>query len=164
MKIYILNYSLHDLDNRFLKFQTSCVDGIQIYSDDGIIFIDNNTTHKLSCTDNKIQTLTNYYNGLNLAIDSSIIKKEVTTQIPPDHLAFKVKIITCKKHINSKISLIITRYIDNNNDTTINTNTKIKYTNEIISIDDFYFDVPDNLDVNDIFVKEELIEFLSMLN
>jgi len=163
MKIYILNYDLNDLDRvltKLLKFQTSYVEGIQIYSDDSLIFIDNNTTYKLLCTDNKVEHVHNYYNHLNLAIDYSTIKKEIVTQIPPHHLAFKVKIITCKKHDNSKISLIITTYIDTD---TIN-KTELKYSKEKINIHDFYFDIPDNLDVNDIFIKEELNEFLSMLN
>ena len=162
MRLYILNYTMKNIDNKFSKLQTSYVEGVQIYSDDGIFFIDNNSSYKLSCNDSKITTINNYYNGFNLIVDYSIIKKEISSQIPPDHLAFKVKIITYKKHINSKISLIITTYIDT--DINITNTNELKYSKELFTVNDFYFDIPDNLDVNDIFVKEELIEFLSMLN
>ena len=33
-----------------------------------------------------------------------------------------------------------------------------------IIISDFYMDVPDDIDLNNIFIKEEISEFLSMLN
>ena len=33
-----------------------------------------------------------------------------------------------------------------------------------VIISDFYIDVPDDIDLNNIFIKEEISEFLSLLN
>ena len=80
MKVYILNYKINDLNSIFpkllkLKLKSTMIEGIEIYSVDGIIFIDNSNTYKLTYIDGKIQHINNYYNNYNLAIDYSTIKK-----------------------------------------------------------------------------------------
>ena len=168
MKVYILNYKINDLNSIFpkllkLKLKSTMIEGIEIYSVDGIIFIDNSNTYKLTYIDGKIQHINNYYNNYNLAIDYSTIKKENITQITPEHLAFNVKIYTFKKSDNSKIKLVIKCESNTNSEANKKDIVKDKkLVNETIS--DFYFEIPDGIELNDILFKEELNEFLSMLN
>jgi len=39
-----------------------------------------------------------------------------------------------------------------------------KNANDIINANDIYFEVPNNIDINDALVKKEIIVFLSLLN
>ena len=137
-----------------------------IYSTEGIFYLDNNTTYKLLYNDKTITKLEKYYEQLDLIIDKSTITREITCQIPPKHLANPIKTFIFKKDTQSKIKLVI---IGNKSFNHIN-NSNIPFMDKNLNkelqviISDFYMDVPDDIDLNNIFIKEEISEFLFMLN
>ena len=144
-------------------------EGIEIYSTEGIFYIDNNATYKLLYHDKSIIKLQNYYKHLELAIDKSTITRELTYQLPPKHLANPIKTFIFKKDTQSKIKLIVIGNncnINSTNNNNINTPFIDKKLNKDLQviISDFYMDVPDDIDLNNIFIKEEISEFLLMLN
>ena len=176
MKVYVLNYDLNKISNavsELLKLKTTSAEGVEIYSIDGNYLIDNNNTYKLLYTDKGIIKLQNYYEQLDLVIDKSVITREITSQLPSKHLAIPVKTFVFKKDPQSKIKLVIIgnnsfNNINNNNSINMNMNTPFmekKFNKDLqVIISDFYMDVPDDIDLNNIFIKEEISEFLSMLN
>ena len=170
MKVYILNYDLNKISNVVSEllylWMMNMTEGIELYSTEGIFYIDNNTTYKLLYNDKSIIKLQNYYKQLNLAIDKSTITREITCQLPPKHLANPIKTFIFKKDAQSKIKLIVIgsksfNHIHNSNIPFMDKNLN-KELQVIIS--DFYIDVPDDIDLNNIFIKEEISEFLLMLN
>jgi hypothetical protein len=184
MKIYVLNYDLNKISTvvtELLKLTMTISEGIEIYSTEGIFYVDNNTTYKLLYNHESIIKLQNYYNELDLAIDKSVIIKEITSQLPRNNLANTIKIFVFKKHSQSNIKFIIIGHTNTNSNNTNSNNTNSNNTNSNnnmntpfmdknfnkdlqIVISDFYMDVPDDIDLNNIFIKEEISEFLSLLN
>lgn len=167
MKVYILKYNLNKICNVVPEllnlWKITVTEGIEIYSTEGVFYIDNNTTYKLIYYDKSITKIKKYYEELDVAIDKSTITREITYQIPPKHLAIPIKTFIFKKNMLSKITFIIIGSSSN-----INNNTPFmdKNFNKLLQviISDFYIDVPDDIDLNNIFIKEEISEFLSMLN
>ena len=66
-----------------------------------------------------------------------------------------------KKTSQTKIKLVI---VTNNDKDNSKYEDKTKYNDNKIIPTDFYFDIPEDTDLNNIFIREEIIEFLSMLN
>ena len=170
MKVYVLKYDLNKISTvvpELLHFCTmNMTEGIELYSTEGIFYLDNNTTYKLLYNDKTITKLEKYYEQLDLIIDKSTITREITCQIPPKHLANPIKTFIFKKDTQSKIKLVI---IGNKSFNHIN-NSNIPFMDKNLNkelqviISDFYMDVPDDIDLNNIFIKEEISEFLFMLN
>lgn len=162
MKIYInllnldaLSDILKLLTNYFINSYT-CV---QIYSVEGIYEVNNSTINKLIAHDNKLQILENYYNGFTLLVDTSYYNKEKVYQVHSNHISRKIKKCFFELNKNSKIKLVIEgEVIDDKH-------FYKRISNEYgISPNDMYFELPDNTDLNDALVKNEIIEFLSCLN
>ena len=110
MKVYVLNYDLNKISTaitELLKLTMTMSEGIEIYSTEGIFYIDNNTTYKLLYNHKSITKLQNYYEELDLAIDKSVITRDITCQLPPKHLANPIKTIVFKKDPQSKIKIVI---------------------------------------------------------
>jgi hypothetical protein len=155
MKVFIINYNLTNLNKYlpdFLKLPTIIKYIIQIYSTEGNMIIDNKNTYKLNYIDKNIIKLEKYFKNYDLVIDNSIITKEITTQVPQNHLAILIKKYIFKLNSQSKIKFVV-----------ISNNTNLDKENEIIPID-FYFEFDEELDLHNFFIKEEISEFLSMLN
>jgi hypothetical protein len=173
MKVYVLNYDLNKISSvipELLKLSMTFLEGIEIYSTEGIFYIDNNSTYKLVYNHESIIKLQNYYEQFDLAIDKSVITRDIICQIPPKHLANPIKTIIFKKDPQSKIKFVIVGSSSNNtnNNTNNMNNTPFMEKNfnkdlQVI-ISDFYIDISDDIDLNNIFIKEEISEFLSMLN
>jgi hypothetical protein len=164
MKVYILNYNLNNLEKSFqslFKLSVTIKEFIEIYSDEGNMIIDNNNTYKLNYIDKNVIELKNYYENYDLNVDNSITIKEIITQLPPKHLAIHTKMFILKKTSQSKIKLVI---VTNNDKDKSKYEDNPKYNDNKIIPTDFYFDIPEDIDLNNIFIKEEIIEFLSMLN
>jgi len=171
MKVYILNYNLNNLNNLQKSLQTlfkTTKEFIEIYSEEGTMIIDNNNTYKLNYIDKNLIELKKYYENYDLIVDNSVTIKEIISQLPPKHLAIHTKMFTFKKTPESKVKLVIVtenkdNYEDKDKDIYIDKATT-KYNDNKIIPTDFYFDIPEDIDLNNIFIKEEIIEFLSMLN
>lgn len=136
MKIYINNINNDDLNlNNILDYLYKKKIKQDIFSDDGIFYINDNKLIKINIIDKELETIN--CNKFILLKDKSIIKKDYNNyQIP-----FNNKIITYLKYyykVNNNISFII--HCENN------------------KITDFYF--KSKYDVNN---YDEIISFLSLL-
>ena len=152
MKLYINNFNidlLSDIMNKLSDKYTRCESFIQIYSEEGICRIDNDTTiKKMVCLDNNIKIYKNYYNEFTLIVDPSYYTTEIVNNIGPCHISKSIKRYFFEINESSKIQLVIEGEV----------------TNDSINANDIYFEVPNNIDINDALVKKEIIVFLSLLN
>ena len=156
MKIYIEEYNpkellkkLDKLDDHYKK-QINHIELISPSS--GIFNIENKKVYKLKANDK------------NLLIDKSIVEKEqVYSQIPYDHYSINMTAYHYCVGTDSKLYLIIEGMYENKNKnitlTTTTNNLKNKYYNFIPT--NFYFLTNEELD--NIMIKKELNEFLSLL-
>jgi hypothetical protein len=120
---------------------------IQIYSIDGIYQIHNSIINKLITIDNDIKIIKNYYKDFHLIVDSSYYNLVKETKIEPNHISSKIKSFFYKTNKDSNIYFIIECEIIDDN---------------IIPFD-IYFELSNNVDINDNLVKKEIIVFLSLL-
>ena len=165
MKIYINHFNLDNLSTIMSLLSEQFVNSetyIQIYSVDGIykITADNLKIQKLNCVDNDIEIIKNYYENFTFIIDTSYYTEEFIHQIGFEHLSRKMKKCVFKMNAKSKIDLVIEGdVIDNINNLSHNSNTEYG-----ITPNDIYFELPNNIDINDALVKKEIIGFFSLLN
>ena len=176
MKIYINHFNLDilsELIKNLTEYNVKTEEYIQLYSTKGIYMVDYGSTIKLNPIDHDIIILKNFYEGFTLIVDPSFYIAEKVSQIPPEHITTRVKryVFALKKnqpqtHIRNKklrINLIIETEIQTDQDEAFyflkknNTENADLYKN-------IFFEMPNDIDVNDSLVKEEIIEFLSLLN
>jgi hypothetical protein len=157
MKIYINNFNLYILpdvlellNEKIVKTKTN----IQVYSIDGIYSVEEKTTKKLNYFDNNITILKNYYNNITLIVDPSYYTTELVNYINPEHISRKIIRYFFEIEKNSKLKLVIEGEIVED----------INQNEHDINLCDMYFELPNNIDINDAFVKKEIIVFLSLLN
>jgi len=149
MKIYINNLNLDVLEstiNKLNDYFNYSEEYIQIYSIEGIFRITEKNIKKLKPVDKEIQIINNYYENFTLIVDSSYFQQEVETSIPSEHISVKIMRSYFKYNKKSILSLVI------ESDKSLFTPT------------DLYFEVNENIDINDALVKKEIIVFLSLLN
>ena len=168
MKIYIDNYKpisvldkLSLLDSYFIKKNNI----IEIYSISGIYNITNTKIYQMiPYSDNKSIIITNYYKNNSLIIDNSVFIQEETHHIPNNHIHLNLTSFIYAINSKSKLYLIIEGYDKENNSIT---NNNDRYNNFIPS--NFYFEIIDKkdanekFDINDPFIKNDIIEFLLLL-
>jgi hypothetical protein len=152
MKVYINNFNLEILDDISNLFKDKLVDTknyIELYTDEGIYNIENKDIFILNVIDKDIKIYEKYYNNFTLITDPSYFNKKKITSIHGEtHLSFKTKKNYYKLNNNSDIYLVIKYYYKSNN----------------FIPNDIYFKINREIDINDIFIKKEIIEFLSVLN
>jgi hypothetical protein len=155
MKIYINNFDLNILNifiddvisvsNLFKETESY----IELFTDSGIYQIDNKFIYLLQPVDKPIIKYYNYYKDLTLIADPSYFEKELTNCINGNnHYSIQLKKEIYKMDTNTKFKLIIESIL----------------INEKYSPNNIYFECETELNINDLFNKRELIEFLSMLN
>jgi len=162
MKIFVKNYdikSLHKFMKLLDKYYISSEINIQLYSKEGIFTVDNNNFLKMNTIDKEIVVVKNYYKSFTLLIDHSINTYENSNQLPVEHMAFTLKKCCFATNNKSKIKLII----EGNNDIANSTNMSFSKEYNMVP-SNFYFDISDEIDINNDFVKQELNVFLSLLN
>lgn len=152
MKIYINNFNLDILNEINSIFKDNLVSSetyIELYTNEGIYYIDNKDIYILDIVDKDIKQYNKFYNDFTLIVDSSYINKSPTTSIfGQTHLSFETKKCYYKLNNNSNISLVIKHILKNS-----------KFTPN-----DIYFETNEDIDINNVLNKKELIEFLSILN
>lgn len=152
MKIYINNFNLdilNDIAEIFKEYMINSETYITLYSNEGIYRIEDKKVYLLETCDKDIKLFNNYYKNFTLIIDPSFFNKNVCSGIHGDtHLSFQIKKQYYKINPSSEIQLVV-KFILNNN--------------KLLS-NDIYFESNKDIDINNQFVKNELIEFLSLLN
>jgi hypothetical protein len=161
MRIYINNFNIDLLDlvikqitEYYIDFETY----IQIYGIDGIYQISDKQINKLNCIDKNIEIFENYFEKFTLIVDPSYFEKEVVNNFNPEHISRYTKRCFFKINKNSNIKLVIEGIVL---DDTILLNKKNNYN---INPTDIYFELSNDIDINDALVKKEIIVFLSLLN
>ena len=150
MKIFVKDYNLFNIKNiihlldKYLVNKTNYYD---VFSSDGHFNIDNNNIYKIDHVDKCSRIYEKYTNDVSIIVDNSITNKKEVNQIPVDSIAIPVKNLYYSLDKKSKIKLLI--QMSNESDE---------------SILDFYFEINEDVDVNNIFIKNELNVFLSVLN
>jgi len=156
MKIYINNFNIEILSTIMKLLNEYYINSnifIQICSVDGIYEIEESSVMKLTCVDNNIQIFKNYYNDFTLILDPSYYTKEKVYSINSEHISTRMKRCFFGLNKDSKIKLVIEGELFEKTANNYDINPK-----------DIYFEIPNNIDINDALVKKEIIVFLSLLN
>jgi hypothetical protein len=157
MRIYINHLNLDILSNildilkdYYIGFETY----IQIYAIDGIYQIFECLIKKINYIDNNIKIVNNYYNNYTLIEDPSYFTTEITNKLPPEHISITLKRCFFGTNKKSNVKMVIEGLpLDKNQNNNFN-----------IKPNDMYFEIDNNSDINDSFIKKEIIMFLSLLN
>ncbi len=150
MKIYLIN----KLPNNFINktnLQTTIKKYNELYSiDDGQYIVNDTNCWRIEPTfDEKYEIIENY-NGINLLIDSTNIKKLlVLSQLPTEYICNKITEYSYFTGSKASLKLVI-KYLDQPNDKKP-IDLYLEYNGE-------------KFDLDNIFFKEELNMFLSLLN
>ena len=152
MKIYINNLNLDIIDEISELFKENFIktdNYIELYTNEGVYRIEDESIYFLDINDKDIQQFEKYYNNFTLILDMSFYNKKITSSIHGEtHLSFQIAEKHYKLNNSSSVSLVIKYNLDK---------TKL-----IPS--DIYFESEKDININDIFIKKEIIEFLSVLN
>ena len=154
MKIYINNLNLNILKNiqdSLQKEFISCENYIQLYTNEGIFRIEKNIIYSLDPIDIDVKIYEKYFHDFTLIVDTSYFKKTTTTTIDGNkHLSTSIKKDYYKINNQTKLQLIIESI------------EQINSGHYILS--DMYFELDGSNDINELFIKQDIIEFLSVLN
>lgn len=152
MKIYINNFNidvLKDISELFKEYSINTETYIILYTNEGIYQIEDNKIYLLDSCDMDIKIFNNYYDKFTLILDPSFFHKCYSSSIHGEtHLSFHIVKKYYKIDKLSNVSLII-EYLLNN---------------DKLIPHDIYFESDKDINMNDIFVKNEINEFLSLLN
>jgi len=166
MKIYIDDYNPYTLSNKLTKLKKYLVNThqyIEIYSDDGIFYIDDLGIYKIIIIQDETIKYTSTQTNRKFLIDRTKSYKENVTNIPLNHINNTIYKYEYKLDLKSKIKLVIEGTIDpTNNIDHINNN--LNNESNIFIPNNFYFEILDkNIDFNELFDNNDLNVFLSLL-
>ena len=162
MKIFIDHLNMNSISNIISIFGDKLVKTdvyIQVYSLDGIYRVVASNIIKQNVVDGDVVMYKDYYGPFTLITDQSYFTDEVVHSIHPEHIASKMKRVFFGNNKQSNIRLVVEgTYVDENNIFPTKNHPLNMIPNNI------YFEGPRDLDITDALVKEELFEFLSLLN
>jgi len=150
MKIFVKDYNLSNIKNLFHlldKYLVNKTNYYDVFSSEGHFNIANNNIYKIDHIDKCSKIYEKYSHGCSIIVDNSITNKKEVNQIPVDSIVIPIKMLQYSTDKKSKIKLLIQMSSE---------------TDE--SILDFYFEINEEVDVNNIFIKNEINVFLSLLN
>jgi len=152
MRIYINNFNLdilNDISEVFKEYMTHSETYIELYTSEGIYYIEEKNIYFLDTCDKDIKMFENYYNNFTLIVDPSFFQKQTCSSIHGDtHLALQTIKKIYKINPSSEIQMVI-KHISNEGKFIPN---------------DIYFETEKDININDLFIKKEINEFLSVLN
>jgi len=152
MRVYINNFNLdilNDISEIFKEYTINSETYIELYTTEGIYRIEDKNIYFLDACDKDIKMFENYYNNFTLIIDPSFFQRQSCSSIQGNnHLALQTIKKYYKLRQSSEIQMVI-KYILNNDKFIPN---------------DIYFESEKDIDINDVLIKKEIIEFLSVLN
>jgi hypothetical protein len=169
MKIYIDDYNPYTLSNKLNKLKKYLVNThqyIEIYSDDGIFYIDDLGIYKIIIIQDETIKYTSIQTNCRFLIDRTKSYKENVTTIPLNHINNTIHKYEYKLDLKSKIKLVIEGTIDPNNniDQTDHISNNLNNESNIFIPNNFYFEILDkNIDFNELFDNNDLNVFLSLL-
>ncbi len=153
MRVYINNFNLdilNDISDLFKEYLSNSERYIKLYTNEGIYHVEGKNIYFLDAHDKEIKIFEKYYNHFTLIYDPSFFYKQICTSIHGDtHLSLQTKKHTYQINPSSEIKMII-EYISNNDGKFIP--------------NDIYFEIEKDIDINDLFIKKEINDFLSVLN
>jgi len=155
MKIFIENYTLLNLNNKIPSLKKYLVDTkeqLEITSTEGQYYIDESKVYKIIVSDKDAVVHKNYYKDYNLLIDYSYAVLVEKNQIPNHNIEIIYKYYYFALNKSSKLRFVIQTIYDINDE--INN----------ISPIDFYFEKEGDNEINNVFFKDEINVFLSLLN
>lgn len=177
MRIYIENYQpskitsiilSKNIEPFFRKKNSVC----EIYSPEGIYILQNNKTYKMSCEKGKKpRKVLNYFDEnskyKNIIIDYSLVKNDTQYyHIPLEHVCCKTETFIYSRSEKSQVELLVKGFYQkkeielNKKETNHYLNTD-KYLNLVVT--DFYFNIKDDLELNDINLRDDLEFFYNLL-
>ena len=153
MKIYINNFNINNISN----LQTVLADIFlethlytELYTNESIYHIDYKNITLLEPKDGEITVYKNYFNDISLVVDNSYFKKIAENSVNGNvHLHKKIRKNVYKFNSKSNLSFVIETIYNLDN---------------IFIPNDIYFECNEIIDIKELFIKQELIEFLSLLN
>ena len=154
MKIYIhplpfeqSSSSLSSLLSLLSDLQIKVEYYTEIYTNESIYHVDSKHIYLLDPKDRETFVYKDYFNGISLVVDNSYFIKTLDTSIHgSEHIHNKIKKYTYALHPKSKLTFIME----------VNEDTHC--------IKDVYFESDENINIKEVFIKQEIIEFLSLLN
>jgi hypothetical protein len=153
MRIYINNLNLEYVPNiqkELVKLLAETVIYIEIYTDEGIYYVDTKSIYRLETNDSDIAIHEKFFKNMTLIVDHSFFEKKQDTNVYGNNIIEKkIKKQIYKLNSNSKLNFVIEMV----------ENLEKKYIPN-----DVYFESKIPIDIKELFVKQEIIEFLSMLN
>jgi hypothetical protein len=155
MRIFIKDYSILNLASKIPYIKKYLVDikkKLEIITNDGEYYIDNYKTYKIIINDKDVVVYDNYFNNFSLLVDYSYLEMIEASQVPNCNIEMVTNYLYFSLNKNSKVKFVVNA-INDNIDDIINLNPL-----------DFYIEVVGNIDINDIFYKDEINVFLSLLN
>lgn len=120
-----------------------------VYTTQGIYRVKEHALVQLEPVDKDIVVLTDYHTPFTLIADKSYFRETNVESLHGDtHCAIRIDQLRYKLSKHGRVELVI------------------EYEQQLSDKKphDLYFRVADDIDPNDLFIKQELIEFLSMLN
>jgi len=153
MKIYINNFNLNSLPNSQKSLSDILVETqtyTELFTNESIYHINNKHIYLLEPKDGEIIIYKNYFNDISLVVDNSYFNKIIETSVNGnEHLHKKINKFIYKLNPKSKLSFVIemTNNVDN-----------------LLVPNDVYFEYVELIDIKELFIKQEIIEFLSLLN
>jgi hypothetical protein len=152
MKIYIDKFNLevlNEISEIFKEYLVNYEMYMALYTSEGIYRVEDKQIYLLDVHDVNIQTYEKYYHEFTLVVDKSYFIKNKVNSIHGDtHLSFHTKEVYYKLNKKSSLTLVL----------------KYNLINETPLADDIYFEIDKEVDINEPFIKKEIIEFLSVLN
>ena len=155
MRIFISNYNITKLTNYIPYLKKYLVERkkkLFITTSEGEYYIDNTNIYKVYVIDKEPVLYEKFYNDMNLLIDYSCETLIETNQIHNHSVEMLYTYYYFALNKASRLKLVIQAYgddIDNLNN---------------IRITDFYFETEKECEINNLFFRDEINVFLSLLN
>ena len=150
MKVYIDNYEVSELFKKIGeidKLYKYTKDKIELFTDDGIFTIEDNSMYQLKVADcDKIEKDWDY----KLIVDKSTYTKDLVYQLPPNHIVLSTTQFFYALSFKSNVKLVI--------EGIYNGGGANKY--DGFTPTDFYFDVNDEISLDGRSVKDDFKIFL----
>ena len=158
MKIYIHPLNIPDPQ----AFQTQMLDILRstqqftdVYTNEGFFRVDNQNVYRMEPTDVPAVVYPQYYGQCTLVVDPSSFKRTLERAVcGTEHCVQQVKMLYYRFHAKSKLSFVLECMRQPSEEEV----------EESWIVCDAYFESTEPVQVQELFVKQEIIEFLTFLN